>query len=151
MLLAVSTLFGVAAAVCHYGTTLYPHGVRARAAAGIADFDHDAIGGPLDWQNLHRPTNNICAHGKYQSPINLDESIPSGLGSGLNLELVNEPSGAELVNLGSTVQGFIKGRFRRDGKDYNVVQAHFHTPSEHHLNGEHFPMEAHIVGQAAGK
>jgi carbonic anhydrase len=34
-------------------------------------------------------------------------------------------------------------------KQYNVLQFHFHQPSEHTINGETFPMEMHIVHQNA--
>ena len=31
------------------------------------------------------------------------------------------------------------------GKSYGLVQYHFHSPSEHTVDGEHFPMEIHFV------
>ena len=31
------------------------------------------------------------------------------------------------------------------GKQYNLLQFHFHTPSEHKLNGKALPMEVHFV------
>jgi carbonic anhydrase len=34
------------------------------------------------------------------------------------------------------------------GKRYRLSQFHFHTPSEHLLDGEAFPMELHLVHQA---
>jgi carbonic anhydrase len=41
-----------------------------------------------------------------------------------------------------------------DGKTYGLSQLHFHTPSEHQLDGVTYPMELHIVhvreGQAPG-
>jgi len=33
-------------------------------------------------------------------------------------------------------------------KTYALVQFHFHAPSEHTVNGAHFPMEMHFVHQA---
>jgi carbonic anhydrase len=35
------------------------------------------------------------------------------------------------------------------GEHYSLVQYHFHAPSEHTVNGRHYPMEAHFVHQAA--
>jgi carbonic anhydrase len=32
-----------------------------------------------------------------------------------------------------------------DGRPYVFKQFHFHTPSEHHVDGERFPMEMHMV------
>ncbi|HEX8284143.1 MAG TPA: carbonic anhydrase family protein [Pyrinomonadaceae bacterium] len=34
--------------------------------------------------------------------------------------------------------------------DYKFVQFHFHTPSEHELNGRKFPVEMHLVHQVVG-
>jgi carbonic anhydrase len=50
-------------------------------------------------------------------------------------------------NLGHTVQvDFKKGSFCIvNGKDYASRQFHFHTPSEHLLDGVTFPLEMHIV------
>jgi carbonic anhydrase len=31
---------------------------------------------------------------------------------------------------------------------FNLLQYHFHSPSEHTVNGEHFPMEMHLVHQS---
>lgn len=32
-------------------------------------------------------------------------------------------------------------------KDYKMIQFHFHTPSEHLINGVHYPLEMHMVHQ----
>lgn len=32
-----------------------------------------------------------------------------------------------------------------DGRELELLQFHFHTPSEHAINGRRFPMEAHLV------
>ena len=33
---------------------------------------------------------------------------------------------------------------------FDLKQFHFHSPSEHTINGEHFPLEMHMVHQATG-
>jgi carbonic anhydrase len=38
-----------------------------------------------------------------------------------------------------------------DGKRFDLLQFHFHTPSEHTVDGKAFPMELHLVHQAADK
>lgn len=35
------------------------------------------------------------------------------------------------------------------GVSYKLLQFHFHHPSEHHVDGKVYPMEAHFVNQAA--
>jgi carbonic anhydrase len=37
-----------------------------------------------------------------------------------------------------------------DKVTWTLKQFHFHTPSEHRINGEHFPMEMHLVHQGPG-
>ena len=32
-----------------------------------------------------------------------------------------------------------------DGVEFNLAQFHFHTPSENHIRGQNFPLEAHFV------
>jgi carbonic anhydrase len=53
----------------------------------------------------------------------------------------------EVENLGHTVQlDFIGGNTNIiDKKTYKIKQLHFHTPSEHLIDGMTFPMEMHIV------
>lgn len=34
---------------------------------------------------------------------------------------------------------------RISGRVYELLQFHFHTPSEHTFDGKHYPMEAHLV------
>ena len=41
------------------------------------------------------------------------------------------------------------GKVTVGGVDYVLQQFHFHTPSEHLINGQQFPMELHLVNQAA--
>ena len=40
------------------------------------------------------------------------------------------------------------GQLTVDGKSYNLLQFHFHTPSEHYIGGLPYPMEVHFVHQA---
>ncbi|KAF7298444.1 Alpha carbonic anhydrase [Mycena kentingensis (nom. inval.)] len=57
---------------------------------------------------------------------------------------------APFLNLGTTVEVVMTGRGEMvlDDTDFAVKQFHFHTPSEHTLEGEKFPLEMHIVHQA---
>jgi carbonic anhydrase len=52
-------------------------------------------------------------------------------------------------NLGHTIQvDFAKGSVTMfNGKAYELKQLHFHTPSEHLIDGMTFPMEMHIVSK----
>lgn len=94
-----------------------------------------------------------CA-GTNQSPINL---VGSGVDDfkpllpkfdGLP---VDEDAGLTVINDGHTVQ--VNGKFgvlnMPDGK-YNVLQFHFHMPSEHQVEGQSFAGEMQIVCQKEG-
>ena len=59
-------------------------------------------------------------------------------------------STADIVNTGHAVQvSSPRGDVLTLGRDsYELLQFHFHTPSEHTVNGQRFPLEAHFVHRA---
>ncbi|TRX62550.1 carbonic anhydrase family protein [Fulvivirga sp. M361] len=86
-------------------------------------------------------------HGLSQSPVNiLTKSCTNGHHE-IVLHFNDEIKAIE--NLGHTVQlDFATGStIEVDGLTYNFEQMHFHTPSEHLLDGVTYPMEAHIVNK----
>jgi len=56
----------------------------------------------------------------------------------------------KIENLGHTVQlDFVPGStITQDGMTYEFKQLHFHTPSEHLIDGMTYPMEMHIVNES---
>ena len=94
--------------------------------------------------------NTDCAT-NVQSPVNIvpDDAIPALLGDiGYNYE----PFPMTIVDNGHTIQayGAENSTIVLDEKDYKFMQLHFHAPSEHAVDGEHFPMEMHLVHQEVG-
>jgi carbonic anhydrase len=57
----------------------------------------------------------------------------------------------EFENLGTTIEVIVNGTTSVAGSDFQLVQFHMHTPSEHHVNGEYHPLEVHMVHQGVGK
>jgi carbonic anhydrase len=53
----------------------------------------------------------------------------------------------EFENLGTTIEVIVNGTTSIAGSDFQLVQFHMHTPSEHHINGEYHPLEVHMVHQ----
>jgi carbonic anhydrase len=61
------------------------------------------------------------------------------------------PTPLEVENNGHTIEVKVaSGSYLRIGQErYQLVQFHFHTPSEHRLQGQEYPMELHFVHRNA--
>jgi len=101
---------------------------------------------PAHWSELD-PKFFMCKAGSNQSPINLEKkSIVATKGLD-KIEFSYTTSASSVVNNGHTVQVNVKeGSFIKiDGIKFNLLQFHFHTPSENQIDGKNFPLEAHFV------
>ncbi len=106
---------------------------------------------PIDPANSHLATidNYISPgldHGLIQSPINILSAEANSLNSHkITLNFQDKINAIE--NLGHTIQlDFEEGStISVDGMTFNFMQMHFHTPSEHLIDGMTFPMELHVV------
>jgi carbonic anhydrase len=89
----------------------------------------------------------LCQEGKAQSPVNMAEYKRGDLEA---LSMNYAPSRLRVVNNGHTIQAnFDAGSSMSiKGKTYNLLQLHFHTPSEHYVDGAPYPMEGHFVHKA---
>ena len=88
-------------------------------------------------------------HGHMQSPINI-RSFKERTSNGHQITLNYKDEIKAVENLGHTVQLDFKAgsTVSYEGIKYNFKQMHFHTPSEHLVDGMTFPMEMHIVSTA---
>ncbi|WP_308365593.1 MULTISPECIES: carbonic anhydrase family protein [unclassified Microbulbifer] len=121
----------------------------AVACAGDgAQWDYSGAKGPGHWGELS-PQFTACSEGRNQSPINLSNFIESDLKP---IEIHYQAGGDEILNNGHSVQvNYAPGsKISVDGHEFTLKQYHFHSPSENHINGKSFPMEAHLV-HADGK
>ncbi|KAF9874124.1 carbonic anhydrase [Colletotrichum karsti] len=139
----------LASAICHHRTSLYARSAGAEGEVEVATFGYNDLTGPLNWHG-HKNESSKCATGTQQSPINLnDTSATLVAGASLGFDLPAYPDGAVLENLGSTLEVVAQnGTLTRDGRTYALKQFHFHTPSEHRVESEYFPMEVHFVFEA---
>lgn len=85
-----------------------------------------------------------CAVGGRQSPINLYDQPRA---DAPDLEFAYAGVEARFFNNGHTLQlappqGLA---LNAGGKIYSLLQAHFHAPSEHRIDGESFGLEVHFV------
>ena len=122
----------------------------AWAAAKAPHWSYGGADNPTQWGELD---NNfeLCKTGTKQSPINL-EGATQGEPSSLVFNYQDTP--LTVVNNGHTIQiNYAPGSTAEvEGETYELLQLHFHTPSEHEIGGKAFPMELHLVHRnAAGK
>jgi carbonic anhydrase len=103
--------------------------------------------GPDHWGELD-PAYTLCATGTHQSPIDVASAQEQDLA---NIVFHYQPSVENILNNGHTVQvNYDAGSYiELDGVRYDVLQFHYHAPSEHTVNGETFPAELHIVHKNA--
>jgi carbonic anhydrase len=97
--------------------------------------------GPANWASLDEAY-AACA-GTRQSPVDLaaDDEAQE-----VDIELDYEAAEGTLVDTGHLVQVNVEGgTMTIDGKAFALKQFHFHTPSEHTLDGTSYPAEAHLV------
>jgi carbonic anhydrase len=91
-----------------------------------------------------------CKLGKEQSPIDIKTA---GVEKAKleKIEFNYQPTKLSIVNNGHTVQlDYDKGSFIKIGKDkYELLQFHFHTPSEEEIDGKEFDLVAHLVHKSA--
>ncbi len=115
------------------------------AFADDIHWTYQGVGNPEQWGKL-KPDFALCEIGKNQTPINLveNEMIEAEL---LAIEFAYKNSAAIVVNNGHTIQiNYPQGSsIKIEGKTFNLVQFHFHTPSENQINGKSFPLEVHLV------
>jgi len=122
--------------------------------AGPGHWSYDGDTGPAQWADLH-PDNHLCMAGLQQSPISLGKSDSTRPGES-DFAIGYGIAKGQLVNNGHTIQFNLSSsagnRVTLQTGTYALAQFHFHTPSEHHLDGESYPMEMHLVNKdAAGK
>ena len=145
----VSAKTARAAAVVGHGQTVQISSVSAAPAAdahgGDVHWAYDGENGPQAWAKL-KPDFNVCAIGKRQSPINIEDgSTLQGPAEPVKFNYV--PSNGTVINNGHTVQVDVQGEnsITVRGTRYRLLQFHFHSPSEEQINGQRAAMVAHLV------
>jgi carbonic anhydrase len=123
---------------------------RARPAAadgGAGSFAYSGAGGPEHWPG-------VCVTGIQQSPIVLPARGTQGACDGRQQQPAFSyapVSGARVKNTGTTLQVSMADAAAADvsvtwgGRQLQLLQYHFHTPSEHAVGGARAAMEAHLV------
>ncbi len=105
---------------------------------------------PMYWG--HIKGNQLCKTGKQQSPINVAKVV-SNSDEALNIKQNYHSQNFTAKNNGHTVvftaQNPAKDKLIINGKIYKLLQFHYHSPSEHTIMGQHYPLEIHFVHKSA--
>ncbi|OAQ21602.1 carbonic anhydrase [Thermosulfurimonas dismutans] len=105
--------------------------------------------GPAHWGDLAHEY-FMCKVGKNQSPVDINSSVTiEAQLEPINFHYRDQISG-EIVNNGHTIMVVPKedNYIVVDGKKFHLKQFHFHSPSEHTVEGKYYLLELHFVHQA---
>ena len=106
---------------------------------------YDGAGAPENWARLS-PEYTLCGSGKRQSPIDIRDGIRVDLEP---IQFDYRPARFRVVDNGHTVQVTLPGgSISLLGKSYQLIQFHFHRPSEEMVEGKAFDMVVHMVHRA---
>lgn len=127
--------------------------IIAQEESHESEWSYEGETSPEHWAELEE--NSDCS-GRSQSPVNI-----------LDINVVEDENKESIINLhyspftilkkvrnnGHSIQfDFDKGDSIAYNKiNYNLVQIHFHEPSEHTINGVRYPIEIHLVHQSKEK
>ena len=120
----------------------------------------DGADGPAHWGDLSSDW-VMCKAGQQQSPINLGPDVEEVKMPALGW-VVTDTDASVTHKVGTSTQEgreFYNGHtfevedlgaptLLLDGTEYTLQQFHFHTPSEHTVEGRHYDMEMHLVHSA---
>lgn len=129
-----------------------PHPAPATAHASGHDhqshWTYDGVTGPDAWARLD-PGFATCSQGIHQSPVDLPANLPAA--SAHHIEFHYQTVPLEVVNNGHTIQVQVPpgSYIDLDGHRYDLLQFHFHHPSEETIAGKHADMVVHLVHKDA--
>jgi carbonic anhydrase len=117
----------------------------APAPGGAWNHDPASPIGPNHWADIGFPT---CGQGMRQSPVDIrTDEVAAYRGAPLLLRY--ESSELAVENTGHVVEvpipADVQDTLQIGGDRYELVQYHFHAPSEHAVNGRRAAVEAHFV------
>jgi len=110
-------------------------------------WSYEGENGPANWGTIN-PAWAKCGSGNRQSPIDIRDGMK------VELEQIGfdyHPSSFNVTDNGKTVQVMVGGgNFLNVGnRMYELVQFHFHRPSEERINGKGYEMVVHLVHKDA--
>jgi carbonic anhydrase len=132
-----------------------PRDAQPTASDPVWHYEGDE--GPSHWGTISAKFAS-CLSGRAQSPIDIVAPVRRTTSDVIllkfpptSLRIVHQDHVADAINNGHTIQvNYSEGDTLTVGSSaYQLVQYHFHAPSEHTVNGMQFPMEMHLVHASA--
>jgi carbonic anhydrase len=119
------------------------HKAANPAAQMHAHWSYEGEGAPANWGKL-RSDYTTCATGQRQSPIDIRDGIKVGLET---IRFDYKPTQFRIIDNGHTLQVSVGEGLALNvmGKRYELLQFHFHRPSEEKVNGKSYDMVVHLV------
>lgn len=127
-------------------TALVTVGLQVNVYAGDKDWaqwGYEGDLGPAHWGSLSKDY-ALCSEGLHQSPIEITESIPATLPK---IELNYQTVPLTIQNNGHNVmvKADKAGGLKFGDEFYQILQFHFHAPSEEVMNGKQAELSLHFV------
>ncbi len=118
-------------------------GAKPAEAPHPVHWTYDGSAGPDGWAEMN-PEFAKCATGKRQSPIDIRDGIRVSLDP---VQFDYKPSAFRVIDNGHTVQVNVAqgNSIEVLGRRYDLLQFHFHRPSEERIDGKQFDMVVHMV------
>lgn len=113
----------------------------------VKHWNYEAETGPANWGELSAEF-RVCEFGFEQAPIDVKSAVGAQL-TGVEPAFRTMP--LKIVNNGHTIQVNCEpgSKSRINGESFDLLQFHFHHPSEHLLSGRAFELELHFVHKSA--
>jgi carbonic anhydrase len=118
----------------------------ARAEESHPHFTYGGAHGPDHWAALD-PEFKACGTGHEQSPIDIKSSEAKVAADLPAIAFSYQPTPLKIIDNGHSIQvNLAPGNYITiAGHRYDLLQFHFHHPSEESIDGKHQPMVAHLV------
>ncbi|MCK1993941.1 carbonic anhydrase family protein [Peribacillus muralis] len=86
--------------------------------------------------------------GDTQSPIDIETTKTQEMKDSGAIELNYNKAVLVAEDNGHSIQLGVTGTAKINGRNFDLKQFHIHAPSEHKLDGKHYPIEVHFVNKA---
>ncbi|XP_022745507.1 alpha carbonic anhydrase 7-like [Durio zibethinus] len=131
----------------------YSASVSAQEVEDEREFDYlESSGkGPKQWGDLKKEW-AACKNGSLQSPIDMSSRRVKVIRKSGELKKRYKPCHAIAKNRGHDISlewlNCDAGSIKINGTEFFLQQAHWHSPSEHTINGRRYALELHMVHQS---